>query len=78
MKSQEAQDVFTINGIQTLSGSIYNLLPQPGAMEKLGVDILRLSPEQGDMPQVIQQFDQLRTTGKTNFRIDSGEFCNGY
>lgn len=78
MKSQEAQDVFTINGIQTQSGSIYNLLPQLGAMDKLGVDILRLSPQLNDMQQIIEQFHNARETGACDIKHNTSQYCNGY
>ena len=77
LQSQEGDEVFTINGIQTQSGSRYNLLPQIPAMRSLGVDIIRLSPQSQGMEDVIQQFDQARTHGVDNIEIDSNN-CNGY
>ncbi len=60
LASQEDQSVFNINGIQTLSGQIYNLLPELDAMREMGVDMVRLSPQGESMEQVIKQFrDQL-------------------
>ncbi|WP_242521533.1 U32 family peptidase [Motiliproteus sp. SC1-56] len=56
LASQEAQAMFTINGIQTLSGQAYNLLPEVEEMKRMGVDIVRLSPQHGQMAEVIAQF----------------------
>ncbi|WP_024870897.1 U32 family peptidase [Tolumonas lignilytica] len=43
-ESQEGEQVFTLNGIQTQSGHCYNLINQLSEMEEL-VDVVRLSPE---------------------------------
>jgi len=42
--SQEGQQVFVLNGIQTQSGTRYNLVNQLPSMQGL-VDIVRLSPQ---------------------------------
>jgi len=77
LQSQEGDKVFTINGIQTQSGSTYNLLPQIPAMRSLGVDIIRLSPQSKDIEEVIHQFHQVRVDGVDNADIGN-ESCNGY
>lgn len=77
LQSQEGDEVFTINGIQTQSGHHYNLLPQVTAMHSLGVDIIRLSPQSQGMTDIIQQFDNARVNGVDNVAIDSDN-CNGY
>jgi len=77
LQSQEGDKVFTINGIQTQSGSTYNLLPQIPAMRSLGVDVIRLSPQSKDIDEVIHQFHQVRVDGVDNVDIGS-ESCNGY
>jgi len=76
MKSQEDQTVFNINGIQTQSGEIYNLLQQTPAMKKIGVDIMRLSPQARGMEEVIQQFHLARTSMREIAPDPAG--CNGY
>lgn len=45
LDTQEDQNLFTINGIQTLSGRVYNLLRERPEMEKIGVGLMRFSPE---------------------------------
>jgi len=77
LQSQEGDDVFTINGIQTQSGSRYNLLPQLTAMRSLGVDIVRLSPESSGMEDIIQQFHKARQSGVEILEVSS-DSCNGY
>ena len=44
VKSQEDQSLFTLNGIQTLSGLRYDLYNELQDMHEVGVDIIRISP----------------------------------
>lgn len=78
MNSQEGKEMFTINGIQTMSGEHYNLEHELGSMQQIGVDIVRLSPQFSGMTSVIQRFRD-RLAGQTDSAIpllDSQ--CNGY
>ncbi|WP_426414672.1 U32 family peptidase [Aestuariirhabdus sp. LZHN29] len=78
MRSQEQQSVFTINGIQTMSGDIYNLLGEVGRMEAIGVDVVRVSPCSGDMMPLLQQYrDAIDGKAQQIPAIADGE-CNGY
>ncbi|MCL2346289.1 MAG: U32 family peptidase [Desulfobulbus sp.] len=60
LKTREGQDFLTLNGIQTLSAQSYNLLPEMPDMLKMGIDIVRLSPQQQHMPAIIAAFDAAR------------------
>lgn len=77
LKSREGDRVFTINGIQTQSGSSYNLLPQIPGMRSMGVDVVRLSPQAEGMQDVIQAFHQAMA-GEMENREITDEDCNGY
>ena len=77
LKSQEGDNVFTINGIQTQSGADYNLLAQLHSMRSLGVDVMRLSPQSSGIEDVIHQFHQARVRGVDAMDISS-DSCNGY
>jgi len=77
LKSREGDRVFTINGIQTQSGSCYNLLPQLPAMRSMGVDIARISPQASGTAKVIDDFYQALQGGVDNKDIDNDN-CNGY
>ncbi len=74
--SQEGEAVFTLNGIQTMSGKVGNLLPYYAEMQALGADMLRLSPRDDNMTDVIQAFDGARRGQKTALAEDGQ--CNGY
>jgi O2-independent ubiquinone biosynthesis protein UbiV len=45
LKTRESQHFLTLNGIQTQSALVYNLVGELGAMEALGVDVARISPQ---------------------------------
>ncbi len=60
LKTREGQDFLTINGIQTMSAQSYNLLNEMPDMLAMGIDIVRLSPQQQYMPAIIAAFDAAR------------------
>ncbi|WP_432472922.1 U32 family peptidase [Amphritea sp. HPY] len=78
MNSQEGKEMFTINGIQTMSGEHYNLEHELDSMQKIGVDIVRLSPQFNGMAQVIQRFrDRLEGQSDSTIPLLDSQ-CNGY
>lgn len=56
-KSQEGQELFVLNGIQTMSGKCYNLAGDKQSMQGL-VDIVRISPEPNETFIALNQFRQ--------------------
>ncbi len=80
--SREDQPFLTLNGIQTQSAAVQNLLPHIGALRSAGVDILRLSPQSQDFPAVIRAFRTALDSGDaaTSFPEPSlpGGYCDGY
>ena len=80
--SREDQPFLTLNGIQTQSAAVQNLLPHIGALRSAGVDILRLSPQSQDFPAVIRAFRAALDSGDaaTSFPEPSlpGGYCDGY
>jgi len=77
VKSQEQQKLFNLNGIQTQSSDIYNLIAQKAEMLAMGVDMLRISPVEHGTENIIERF---KSTGQDeqNMIPLSDEFCNGY
>lgn len=73
--SQEGQPLFTLNGIQTMSAGVTNLLAEYPRMDAVGVQMLRLSPAARDMEAVVRSFDQVRCGAEPPLAIDG---CNGY
>lgn len=73
--SQEGAALFTINGIQTMSASVSNLLADYPALVESGADLLRLSPRASGMVEVVEAFDTVRKGGLPPLAVDG---CNGY
>ena len=60
LKTREGQDFLTINGIQTMSAQTYNLLHEIPDMLAMGIDIVRISPQQARIGEIIAAFDAAR------------------
>ncbi|MEO8409494.1 MAG: U32 family peptidase [Propionivibrio sp.] len=60
LKTREGQSFLTLNGIQTMSAQTCNLLAEVPDMLRLGIDSIRVSPQAGDMPEIIAAFDAAR------------------
>lgn len=60
LKTREGQPFLTINGIQTMSAQTYCLLNEMPTLLELGIDIVRLSPQQQRMDEIIAAFDAAR------------------
>lgn len=73
--SQEGEALFTINGIQTMSASVSNLLADYEGLVDSGADLLRLSPRAAGMEEVIAAFDAVRKGALPPLAVDG---CNGY
>lgn len=75
LSSQEGQQLFTLNGIQTMSGEITNLLADYPALVACGADVLRLSPRAQGMAEVVTAFDKVRQGEAPPLYVEG---CNGY
>lgn len=85
LKTRENQEFLVLNGTQTQSARVYNLVDELEDMQSLGVDVVRLSPQSSHMAEVIALFDAVR-----NGTLAGGEAlermqplmpdrpCNGY
>lgn len=76
--SQEHQQLFNLNGIQTQSGLKTNLLPQWREMQDMGIDIMRISPQATGTIDVIRAFHDYISGQHREVSIDDEEYCNGY
>jgi collagenase-like PrtC family protease len=56
LHTREGQPFLTLNGIQTQSASIYNLISEINDMRQLGVDVVRISPQPTYTGEVITTF----------------------
>ncbi len=85
LKTREAENFLVLNGTQTQSARVYNLVDELGTMEAMGVDVVRISPQANDTHQVVALFDQVRARtlapqeALARFApLMPGEGCNGY
>ena len=75
VSSQEGQEVFNLNGIQTQSGYCYNLINDLPSMPGL-VDVVRLSPLGVNTLAQIEQF-RANEQGEHPIQLEARQ-CNGY
>ena len=85
MKTRESEDFLVLNGTQTQSARVYNLVDSLGSMQALGVDLVRLSPQSLHMVDVVAVFrDALSgSLGPDEARarlqpLMPAQSCNGY
>ncbi|BDH44477.1 hypothetical protein TUM12370_05210 [Salmonella enterica subsp. enterica serovar Choleraesuis] len=76
VRSQENQTVFTLNGIQTMSGYVYNLGNELSSMQGL-VDMVRLSPLGNETLATIDSF-RANEQGQHPLELVNQSDCNGY
>lgn len=85
LKTREQEEFLVLNGTQTQSAKVYNLVGAMDDMHTLGVDVLRISPQSHDTPAIIALFDAVRSGALTadvahermqSLMPDKG--CNGY
>ena len=57
LKTREHEEFLVLNGTQTQSAKVYNLVDTMVDMKALGVDLVRLSPQSQNMPEIIAIFD---------------------
>lgn len=53
MQTREKEAFLVLNGIQTQSALVYNLVGELATMRAMGVDVLRLSPQSTHMPDIV-------------------------
>ena len=85
MRTREDKGFLVLNGTQTQSAHVHNLLPELADMRALGVDVVRISPQAEHTAEIVSLFrDALLQSGSAataiqdmrRFMPDSS--CNGY
>ncbi len=85
MRTQESEEFLVLNGIQTQSARVHNLLSELPAMREMGVDVARISPQSQNTLRVISLFHGV-AAGQISVVDASTEMtglmpekaCNGY
>jgi collagenase-like PrtC family protease len=85
LNTREGQPFLVLNGIQTQSAAVHNLVAELDDMHDIGVDVARISPQSTGTMQVIAAFDAMRCGAidgaEANRRIAPhlvGAPCDGY
>jgi collagenase-like PrtC family protease len=85
MRTREAQEFLTLNGIQTQSGKVHTLAHRFADLAGVKVDVLRLSPQRWHMARVVEVFRDLLdgtlagVDAPTRLdRLIPGQPCDGY
>ncbi len=85
IKTREGEEFLTLNGIQTQSSKVYNLIGEVDALRELGVDILRISPQSRHTPELLGIFrarmEGTLDTAKARSKMTDlalAEPCNGF
>ncbi|MEO8022939.1 U32 family peptidase [Polaromonas sp.] len=85
LKTRESEEFLVLNGTQTQSARVYNLVDALEDLRAVGVDVIRLSPQAQHMAEVIAVFDaacrQVLTPQEALARMQPlmpEKGCNGY
>ena len=85
MRTRENEGFLVLNGTQTQSARVYNLLPELAALRSLGVDVVRVSPQATQTYDVLELYQSVLTDANAapaaQARLVSlmpDEGCNGY
>lgn len=85
MRTREDEAFLVLNGIQTQSARVHNLLPELPAMQAMGVDVVRISPQHQHTERIIELFQGVmtgqRNAADANTELNTlmpAQACNGY
>lgn len=78
LATQEDETLFTVNGIQTMSGHCLNLLDQWWMMEDLGVSSMRFSAHSGDVFSALDNLQEIMEQERSEPETLTEKECNGY
>ncbi len=85
LRTRENEGFLVLNGIQTQSARVYNLLPEVTQLRTLGVDVLRISPQSTHTGEVVGLFRAVLNgslgTEEASRRLQPhmpAQSCNGY
>lgn len=80
LNTQDEQELFLINGIQLQSGVPSNLLSVVDRLKELNIDVIRISPQDKNMNEIIHAFREKIDNDSSDIElpIPEGGWCNGY
>ena len=85
LKTREGQPFLNLNGIQTQSALVYNLIGELDTLQDAGVDVVRISPQAQHSGEIVRLFrecmEQRLTPAQALAQIEGlmpAASCNGY
>lgn len=85
LNTREGRPFLVLNGIQTQSAQTYNLIRELDELSRLGVDVLRISPQSENTIEIVSLFrqclDRSISAGLAAQKMENlmpGRACNGY
>ena len=85
LKTREQEEFLVLNGTQTQSAKVYNLVGAMEEMQALGVHVLRISPQSTETDKIVALFDAARhgrvPPAEAQERMQAlmpDKGCNGY
>ena len=85
MRTRENEGFLVLNGTQTQSARVYNLVHELAAMRKMGVDVLRISPQSQYTADIVNLFHDVLTQKtpaeeamQAMAALMPDQACNGY
>jgi O2-independent ubiquinone biosynthesis protein UbiV len=85
LRTRENEPFLVLNGTQTQSSRVYNLVNELGSMRELGVDVVRLSPQSQHTEDIIALFHAVLTQQTSSTAalqsmqaLMPDQTCNGY
>ncbi len=85
LKTRESEDFLILNGIQTQSDRIYCLLHEIPLLQKMGINVLRITPQQNRTTDVLSLYQAVLTKELTTDvafstlkQLMPAKPCNGY
>ncbi|AVO40938.1 U32 family peptidase [Simplicispira suum] len=85
LKTRESEDFLVLNGIQTQSARVHNLIDELPRMQSMGVAVARISPQAQHTHEILALFDAVRRgtlaphDARTQLQpLVPDQSCNGY
>jgi collagenase-like PrtC family protease len=85
MRTRESEGFLVLNGTQTQSAKVYNLLPELAAIQAMGVEVVRISPQSQHTAETVHLFHDVLTQKssvaaalQTLDGLMPDQACNGY
>jgi collagenase-like PrtC family protease len=85
VETKEGAPFLVLNGIQTQSARVYNLIREVGAMAQRGVGVVRISPQSAHTARIVEAFDAVRRAPALAAEVEGAmaqwmvdDACDGY